>query len=167
MKINPIHFKMDLIITAIDNEDLKSIQDSKEITSYQLSLCLVYAIHRKQFDIVDYIEMKCSNLHNIWGRCALNAARDGYIDVVKYAESKGASRENLIDAAAYAAENGHFNILKYIVSQRHVDWQYYLKRAEDGGHEEIIRWCKINDTVSHYVPGWERHKDHKSMLTYG
>ncbi len=158
---------MDIIRTAIDNGDLKSIQDSKELNLNQLSSFLVYAIHRKQFDIVDYIELKYSNFDNIWGRCAFNAARDGYIDVVKYAESKGASRENLIDGASHAAENGHFDILKYIVSQRYVDWKYYLKSAERGGHEEIIRWCKINDTVSHYIPGWERHKDHKSMLTYG
>nr|QBK93190.1 MAG: ankyrin repeat protein [Pithovirus LCPAC403] len=160
---------MDLIRTAIDNEDLKSIQDSEEITLYQLGSCLAYAIHKKQFDIVDYIELKCPKFHNILGNCAFNAARDGYIDVVKYAESKGERRENLIDAAAYAAENGHFDILKYIVSKGYIDWTYYFTRAEKGGHEEIIKWCKIKgkDKITYHVLDWERHKDHKSRLTYG
>ena len=157
---------MDFIRTAIDNGDLKSIQNSKEVMSYQLSSCLGYAVHRKQFDIVDYIVSACSHIYGVWNDCAFNAARNGYIDVVKYAESKGADRASLIDGAAYAAENGHFEVFKYIVSKKYVDWKYYSQRAEDGGHEEIINWCKINDTASYHIPGWGRDKDSVSKLTY-
>ena len=150
---------MNFIRTAIDNEDLKSIQESEEITSPQLFSCLAYAVHRKRFDIVNYIESECSDIHDIWYTCAFDAARDGYIDAVKYAESKSEDRISLMDGAAYAAENGHLDILKYIVSKGHVNWKYYLKRAKERDQKEIIEWCEAEGHIqlSYYDPDQYRY----------
>ncbi len=141
---------MNFIRTAIDNGDLKSIQEAKEDFNHPLYLHLAYALHKKQFDIANYIESKYLNkMHPIWDQCAENAAQNGHINVVKYAESKGAC---LIYAGGIAAENGHFEIFKYIVSKRHVDWIYYLRSAERGDHREIVEYCKINgkDSFVHF-----------------
>ncbi len=79
----------EFIRKAIDNEDIKSIQDMRNKGVY-LSFYLRYAAERGQFNIIRYIGMEDCNEKD-WSCCALEAEKRGYVDIVKYAQSKGAN----------------------------------------------------------------------------
>ncbi len=127
---------------------------SEEDSLDPLYFHLGHAINKGQFNVVSHIESKYPSGHDIWNKCVVDAARYGYLDVVKYAELKGATKVNLLHAGAFAAENGHLEILKYIVSKGYIDWMYYQRRAIDGKQEKIVEYCrdeKIIDQICHTI----------------
>ena len=133
---------------AIISGDLKSVQHEEKLGRQQLPSRMEFACSIGHLNIVKYIGSKYPDYYHLWSSCAMGAAKGNRLKVFKHAESKGISDEYLIQAGGYAAEKGHINILKHIVSKGHINWKYYNNLAELEGQEEILQYCRKNEGSS-------------------
>ena len=88
------------------------------------------------------LQMKAEEC-NHWVRKAMEK---GDLYKLKYFEEKGIGLDLHIDIAA---EKGHFDIVKYILSKYNDEetWSECVIHASQGGHLEIVRYCADNNDI--------------------
>ena len=72
----------------------------------------------------------------------LFAAKNGYLETLKWARANGRSWNEL--TCAYAAKNGHLETLKW-ARENGCPWDgWTCAGAAQGGHLEILKWSRVN-----------------------
>jgi hypothetical protein len=67
------------------------------------------------------------------GRACAYAAENGHLEVLKYLREEVKAPWNWA-TAAWAAHNGHLHILEYLVERKYDQFEYACEDAADGGH---------------------------------
>ena len=78
-----------------------------------------------------------------WNKIMSGAAYNGYIDIIKYCEKKGANDWNKV--MSKAAYNGHIDIVKYCGKKRANNWNWkkIMFWAANDDYIDIIKYDKI------------------------
>ena len=70
------------------------------------------------------------------------AARDGHLEVLRWARARGCGWDE--ETCAAAAKGGHLEVLKWL-REHGCPWNASTcARAAEGGHMEVLRWARAN-----------------------
>ena len=119
--------------------------------------------------------LKCGvDIHTDNDYALIGAARNGYLEVVKYLVEQEADIHADNDCALrWAAENGHLRVVKYLVEHGaniHADNDCVLRWAAEEGHLEVVKYLVEHGANIHakkdYALRWADLNNHLEVVKY-
>ena len=89
------------------------------------------------------LELLCQNQGNEYRKAYLEAAEKGSLDIIVWLDKKYQINFDKNAAIKLASENGHLEIVQYLVSlgaNIHADNEFAVLRASANGHLEVVKY---------------------------
>jgi hypothetical protein len=139
---------LDIVKYAVSKGATNFSQIARNAARYGQFNIVEYAVNNTRNNGMEKLEnphLIYLNIHleedliDLANEIAKNAAEGGYIDIVKYAITLGATRFDII--ARGAASEGHLNIVEYLVDKGATDLSGIALNASLKGHKDVVEYA--------------------------